>query len=104
MGKMSELALLLDEFREANRRANELAEEISAMLSGDEPPAHERVEEAKPLTLEEVRAVLADKSRNGHTEEIRALLKKYGADRLSAIDPANYQALLGDVEELNDAT
>ena len=29
MGKMSELALLLDEFREANRRANELAEEIS---------------------------------------------------------------------------
>ena len=38
------------------------------------------------------------------TEEIRALLKKYGADRLSAIDPANYQALLGDVEELNDAT
>ena len=31
MGKMSELALLLDEFREANRRANELAEEISAM-------------------------------------------------------------------------
>ena len=104
MGKMSELALLLDEFREANRRANELAEEISAMLSGDEPPAHERVEEEKPLTLEEVRAVLADKSRNGYTEEIRALLKKYGADRLSAIDPANYQALLGDVEELNDAT
>ena len=104
MGKMSELALLLDEFREANRRANELAEEISAMLSGDKPPAHERVEEAKPLTLEEVRAVLADKSRNGYTEEIRALLKKYGADRLSAIDPANYQALLGDVEELNDAT
>lgn len=104
MGKMSELALLLDEFREANHRANELAEEISAMLSGDEPPAHERVEEEKPLTLEEVRAVLADKSRNGYTEEIRALLKKYGADRLSAIDPVNYQALLGDVEELNDAT
>ena len=104
MGKMSELALLLDEFREANRRANELAEEISAMLSGDEPPAHSQAEEVKPLTLEEVRAVLADKSRNGYTEEIRALLKKYGADRLSAIDPANYQALLGDVEELNDAT
>ena len=104
MGKMSELALLLDEFREANRRANELAEEISAMLSGDEPPAHSKAEEVKPLTLEEVRAVLADKSRNGYTEEIRALLKKYGADRLSAIAPANYQALLGDVEELNDAT
>lgn len=104
MGKMSELALLLDEFREANRRANELAEEISAMLSGEEPPPHEKAKEVKPLTLEEVRAVLADKSRNGYTEQIRELLKKHGADRLSAIDPANYQALLEEVEALNDAT
>jgi hypothetical protein len=28
--------------------------------------------EEKPLTLEEVRAVLAEKSRSGHTEEVRA--------------------------------
>lgn len=54
MGKMSELSLLLDEYREANRHAAELAEEISAMLTGTEPPAHEAHEEAKPLTLEEV--------------------------------------------------
>ena len=47
MGKMSELALLLDEFREANRRANELAEEISAMLSGEEPHPHEKAKEVK---------------------------------------------------------
>ena len=54
MGKMSELSLLLDEYREANRRAAELADEISAMLTGTEPPAQEAHEEAKPLTLEEV--------------------------------------------------
>lgn len=101
MGKMSELSLLLDEYREANRRAAELADEISAMLTGTEPPAHE---EAKPLTLEEVRAVLADKSKDGFTAQIRELLKKYGADRLSAIDPANYRALLTDAEGLKDAT
>ncbi|WP_275443697.1 rRNA biogenesis protein rrp5 [Petralouisia muris] len=29
--------------------------------------------EEKPLTLEEVRAVLAEKSRSGHTEEVREL-------------------------------
>lgn len=75
MGKMSELSLLLDEYREANRRAAELADEISAMLTGTEPPAHEAHEETKPLTLEEVRAVLADKSKDGFTAQIRELLK-----------------------------
>ena len=74
------------------------------MLTGTEPPAHEAHEEAKPLTLEEVRAVLADKSKDGFTAQIRELLKKYGADRLSAIDPANYRALLTDAEGLKDAT
>lgn len=104
MGKMSELSLLLDEYREANRRASELADEICSLLSGNEPPAHEKAEEKKPLTLEEVRAVLANKSKDGFTEQIRELLKKYGSDRLSGINPTNYQALLEDVEGLKDAT
>ena len=102
MGKMSELSLLLDEYCEANRRAAELADEISAMLTGTEPPAHEAHEEAKPLTLEEVRAALADKSRQGHTAEIRSLLQKYGATKLSQLDPVNYKALLAEAEVLTD--
>ena len=56
--------------------------------------------EEKPLTLEEVRAVLAEKSRSGHTEEVRALLNKHGADKLSEIDPAEYPALLAEAEVL----
>lgn len=47
--------------------------------------------------------VLANKSRDGFTAQIRELLQKYGADRLSAVDPANYKALLQDAEELTDA-
>lgn len=64
----------------------------------EEKPAAKR--EEKPLTLEEVRAVLAEKSRAGHTEEVRELLKKHGADKLSEIDPAKYPALLADAEVL----
>lgn len=56
--------------------------------------------EEKPLTLEEVRAVLAEKSRAGHTAEVKALLTKHGADKLSDIDPAEYPALLADAEVL----
>jgi hypothetical protein len=37
----------------------------------------------------------------GHTAEIRSLLQKYGADKLSKIDPANYKALLADAEVLD---
>ena len=50
--------------------------------------------EPKPLTLVEVRSVLADKSRDGHTEQIRTLLEKYGAPKLSEIDPKRYRDLL----------
>ena len=57
-------------------------------------------QEEKPLTLEEVRAVLAEKSRAGHTVEVKELLNKYGADKLSEIDPSEYPALLADAEVL----
>ena len=58
------------------------------------------IPEEKPLTLEEVRAVLAEKSRSGHTEEVRKLLAKHGADKLSGINPAEYAALLAEAEVL----
>ena len=65
----------------------------------DAKPAKQEPDE-KPLTLEEVRAVLAEKSRSGHTEEVRALLNKHGADKLSEIDPTEYAALLAEAEVL----
>lgn len=66
----------------------------------DVKPAAKAQPEEKPLTLEEVRAVLAEKSRAGHTAEVRELLNKHGADKLSDIDPAEYAALLADAEVL----
>lgn len=65
-----------------------------------EAKAAKQEPEEKPLTLEEVRAVLAEKSRSGHTEEVRELLAKHGADKLSEIDPAEYPALLAEAEVL----
>ena len=65
-----------------------------------EAKAAKQEPEEKPLTLEEVRAVLAEKSRSGHTDEVRELLAKHGADKLSEIDPAEYAALLAEAEVL----
>lgn len=52
------------------------------------------------ITLEQVRGILADKSRSGKTAEVRAIIKKYGADRLSDIDPKDYPKVLKDAEVL----
>ena len=104
MSKMSGIAATIEELRSAAAAINEAASWLSERFSGDESVPDEPVSVEPVLTLETVRAILADKSRNGHTAEIRSLLQKYGADKLSGIDPANYKALLADVEGLDDAT
>lgn len=91
--------------RSINEAANWLAEQFSGTT--DEEPATKPAakEDKKPeLKLEDVRAVLAEKSRAGHTAAIRTLLQKYGASKLSAVDPKHYEALLKDAEVLDDAT
>ena len=74
-----------------------LADDIQAIadaLAGDETAAAEEAAPPAPekpqLTLEEVRAVLAEKSHDGFTKEIRELLEKYGAltnTRFSPLPP-----------------
>jgi hypothetical protein len=101
MGKISELDIAISDLRKAAAAINDVADILAEMFSGvtEETPVKE-----SPLTLEQVRAVLAEKSRNGHTAEIRTLLQKYGAAKLSGIDPVHYKALLAEAEVMKDAT
>lgn len=109
MSKMSDIAMTIEELRSAaaaiNEAANWLAEQFGDTADGapvEKPAAKE--EKEPDLKLENVRAVLAEKSRAGHTAAIRTLLQKYGASKLSAVDPKHYEALLKDAEVLDDAT
>ena len=105
MGKTSDMAAAIEDLRNAAAAVKDAADRLAEMFSGDTDEAHDAAPPAEPaLTLEQVRAVLADKSRKGHTAEIRALLQKYGAAKLSGIDPVHYKALLADAEVLTDAT
>ena len=56
--------------------------------------------EKKAISIEEVRSVLAEKSQAGKGPEIRALIEKYGADKLTDLEPSCYEALLNEVEAL----
>lgn len=109
MSKMSDMAMTIEELRSATTAINEAVNWLAEQFSGtaDEAPATKPTakEEKKPeLKLEDVRAVLAEKSRAGHTAAIRTLLQKYGASKLSAVDPKHYEALLKDAEVLDNAT
>ena len=105
MSKMSELDLCVGELRSAAQSLNTVADSLTALFSGSQPRTSVQPESkptSKPLTLEEVRAVLAEKSRNGHTAKIRELLEKHGAAKLSEIDPQKYSALLAEAEVLGN--
>ena len=116
---MSKMKLLLDVVSDLRSLADSLQAVADAVVKNgqeqpdqttEERPAQEPEKktaakkeekaEPKPLTLERVRAALAEKSRAGHTAEVKALLLKHGADKLSDIDPAEYPALLADAEVL----
>lgn len=55
--------------------------------------------EEKILTLEEVRAVLAQKSKEGFTDKVKDLINYYGCNKLSEIDSKYYAEILERVEK-----
>ena len=59
--------------------------------------------EKKPVTFEELRRILSEKTRAGYTEDIRAAILNYGAEKLSDVAPAHYEALLKEVEAIGNA-
>lgn len=106
MSKMSKLAAELAELKHCGEILIAISETLTQMFSSDdsqdkqEQTKEPKDKQEKALTLTDVRKVLAEKSRNGHTAQVKKLLIKYGADKLSEIDPSKYAALLAEVEVL----
>lgn len=86
---------------DAENLASSIGVLLTALESDEELPKEEKAkQEEKTYEIEDVRKILADKSRLGHTAKIRELLEKYGAKKLSEIEPSNYKDLIADVEKL----
>ena len=98
---MSRIKLLMEIKEDAENLASSIGVLLTALESDEELPKEEKVkQEEKIYEIEDIRKILADKSRLGHTAKIRELLEKYGAKKLSEIDPSNYKNLVADVEKL----
>lgn len=85
---MGKVKLLLDVISDLRSLADSLQAVADSIADGSA---------AETITSQEQ---AAEKSRAGHTAEVKALLTKHGADKLSDIDPAEYPALLADAEVL----
>lgn len=99
MAAMKELDALLTELSEHSKDIAEAVRDIRALLSSDR--AEEAAEQAKPekhYTLEEVRAALLEKRKAGYRDEIKTLLAAHGAERLTEIDPKEYDAMMAEAE------
>jgi hypothetical protein len=65
------------------------------------PKPKTKTKTEKPATTEDdVRRVLAAKSRDGFTAQVKALITKYGAPKVSELDPAHYEAVIAEAEEI----
>jgi hypothetical protein len=98
---MSRIKLLLDVVTDIRSLADSLEALANAVVAGDNDPAETPEANAPEVTLEQVRAVLSAKSYAGLTDQVKALISKYGASKLSAVDPKHYKELLQDAEELS---
>ena len=105
---MSKTKLLLDVVGNLRNLADSVQAVADAMCEGDLPveasgeSATTHTPTQSSVSLEEVRATLAEKSRLGFTEQVRALLIQHGADKLSEIDPSGYESLLRSAEVIGN--
>lgn len=90
------LVAIADTYADVKMVADTKAEVI------EEAGAPKELPEKKAVSLEEVRGVLAQKTQLGFTKDVKALLTKYGASKLSDVAPEHYEDLMRDAEELGN--
>ena len=66
-----------------------------------EAPAEPPAEEPKRYTFAEVRKAFSAKSHAGYTDQVKALITSYGADKLSSVKEEDYAAIMADLEAIS---
>ena len=69
-------------------------------LSQEEETAAPAAEPQKKYSFMDVRKAFSAKSHAGYTEQVKALIASYGADKLSGVKEEDYPALMADLEAI----
>lgn len=98
---MNEVYLTIaDGFEKLAAGYRALAGSTPAPAVSEAAPVAEAPAGEAEITIEEVRAVLAEKSENGKRKEVKDLLFKYDSGKLSGVKKSDYAALLADARAL----
>lgn len=99
------LLSIADHLKAVASEIEKLTEESMLIEKPKSAPELNKTEAKKEqkISLEDVRAVLADKSRKGHRAEVKELLTKHGVERLSDINPSEYETLIEEARGIADA-
>jgi len=99
---MSKTKLALEVVEDLRTLAVSIEALANAMQSSesDSPETAVELPKADPITIEKVRAVLAEKSQSGKQAQVKALITKFGANKLTDIDPDCYEQLLKEAGDL----
>ena len=95
---MSKIKLVLGIVEDLRTLAVSIENLVKAMQPNETAPAETPVEPSKAdkVTIEMLRSVLAEKSQGGMQPEVKALITKFGANKLTALDPACFEQLLAE--------
>lgn len=93
------LRVLADERMSGNSRYGIRQQEQASEQTEKKENATSRKKE-KSVAVEDIRAVLAEKSQDGKSRQIKELLGKYGVAKLSAVEEKDYPALLQEAKVL----
>ena len=108
MNKTSELNQVLSGLKGCGKNLISIADSLKDILSSTDGESENAIEASTPPTEQtkkeysflDVRKKFVEVARAGHTEALKELLKKYGAEKLSSVDPSQYAAMLADAEAI----
>ena len=101
---MNDLTKLDELLAKAVDDINKCRQELKNHLSSDTKAievATEPAVELVPITFEEVRTRLAELSRDGKTTQVRELIAKFGATKLSEVEKKHYPAIMDGAVEID---
>lgn len=83
---------LIDQLQVIRVQLDELEKEIRGMMP--------QKEEKPPVTMGDVRGLMAEKWNLAKRDEVRSLLAEYGAKKLTDVSPRHYEELAGKINAL----
>lgn len=103
MNESKVLLSIVDELINHHENTIKTLNKLRSHLEDEKEVEQESSKEEKSYSKEDVRAILSEKSAAGFGKEVKALLQKHGADKLSTLTEESYSEVVKEAQEIGHA-